>query len=160
MGRILFTGILVLTTVATLAAQPNNHLALEGLQHTGVYFDVTLGQPQKLLLRLTLIEETINGLTAAGLTPAVVIGFRGGATLFLTRGDHYLPKEDLAAKQAIQAQIRRLKQRGYQPEQCALAARLLNVKQEDIITDVPLVANGYISMIGYQSRGYAYVPMD
>lgn len=160
MRRILIAGIVLLAAISTFAAQTNNRPALEGLEHVGVYFDVNIGEPQKLLLRLKLIEETSDDMTEAGLKPAVVVGFRGGATLFLTRGDKYLPKEDLAAKQQIQTQVQRLKQRGTQLEQCAIAARLLKIDSGDIIADVPLVTNGYVSMIEYQNRGYAFVPMD
>ena len=66
----------------------------------------------------------------------------------------------LPLKEQIQAQVQRLKEPGYRLEQCAVALRLLKIDPQDIIAAVPLVGNGYISMIGYQNRGYAMVPMD
>jgi hypothetical protein len=44
-----------------------------------VYFDVSLGEPEKLVLRLGLIEKTREDLIAAGLTPRIVVGIRGKA---------------------------------------------------------------------------------
>jgi len=142
------------------AAPPDNSSALAGLKTVGVIFDVNTGSPQKLLLRLKLIEETVTGILADGVVPDVVVAFRGGATLFMTVGDKYLPVDDLPLKAKIQIQIKHLKELGYRLEQCAVAVRLLKVDPLDIIPEVPLVGNGYISMIGYQNQGYAMVPMD
>lgn len=142
------------------AAAPDNARALADLKTAGVIFDVNVGQPQRLLLRLKLIEETLASVAATGVRTDVVVAFRGGATRFMTRGDKYLPAEDLKDKALIQEQVQRLKSLGYRLEQCAVAVRLLKVDPRDIIDEVPLVGNGYISMIGYQNRGYAMVPMD
>lgn len=162
MSRFLFAIflLLLLLPLTAPAAPPDNSHALAGLRHARVFFDVNTGSPQKLLLRLRLIEETADGIAAAGVAPEVVVGFRGGATLFLTRGDAYLPPDDLDFRDRIQAEVRQLKARGYRLEQCAVAVRLLKVDPRDIIAEVPLVGNGYISMIGYQNRGFAFVPMD
>jgi len=157
---LILTLCLLLPTLSALAAAPLNSAALEGLKTARVVFDVNVGSPQKLLLRLKLIEETAAGLSAEKVSPEVVVAFRGGATLFMTRGDSYLPSEDLPFREQIQAQVRRLKELGFRLEQCAVAVRLLKIAPEDIIPEVPLVGNGYISMIGYQNRGYAFVPMD
>lgn len=151
--------VLLFLPVLTYAA-PDNSRSLAGLTHAGVIFDVNVGSPTRLLLRLQLIEETVNGLSHGGVIPDVVVAFRGGATLFMTGPDKYLPPDDLPHKKKVQAQVHYLKSLGYRLEQCAVAVRLLKVDPQDIIKDVPLVGNGYISMIGYQNRGYAFVPMD
>lgn len=160
MLRVLILFSLLIFPVLAWAAPPDNHLALEGRKEVGVVFDVNVGNPNKLLLRLKLVEETIKSIAADGVKPKVVVAFRGGATRFMTRGDKYLPKEDLPIKEKIQQQVKRLKTLGYRTEQCAVAVRLLKVDPVDIIPEVELVGNGYISMIGYQNRGYAFVPMD
>jgi len=160
MPRTLVVLFLLLIPSLLFAAGPDNARALGGLKTAGVFFDVNTGSPQKLLLRLKLIEETVSSVAAAGVTPDVVVSVRGGASLFMTLGDKYLPAEDLPFKSDIQVQIRRLKTLGYRVEQCAVAVRLLKIDPQDIIPEVPLVGNGYISMIGYQNRGYAFVPMD
>lgn len=151
---------LLLLPALLYAAAPDNSRALSGLKSAGVIFDVNTGHPSRLLLRLNLVEETVVGLTNEGVVPDVVVAFRGGATFFMTRGNKYIPVDDQQIKQEIQTQVRRLKKLGYRVEQCAVAVRLLKVDPKDIIDDVPLVGNGYISMIGYQNRGYAFIPMD
>lgn len=160
MRKLSFFLLLVFLSTSVYAAAPDNSRALSELKSAGVIFDVNTGHPEKLLLRLNLIEETVAGLVSAGVLPDVVVSFRGGATFFLTRGEKYLPADDQQIKTEIQTQVRRLIKLGYRVEQCAVAVRLLKVNPEDIIDDVPLVGNGYVSMIGYQNRGYAFVPMD
>lgn len=160
MRSLLLFLLLIVPPLAADAAPPDNRRALEGLSHAGVIFDVNVGSPAKLLLRLQLIEETVNGLSHGGVIPEVVVAFRGGATLFLTEPDKYLPPDDLPHKLTIQNQVRRLKHLGYRLEQCAVAVRLLNIAPGDILEEVPLVGNGYISSIGYQNRGFALIPMD
>jgi len=152
--------LLVFIPVMVNAEIPGNSRALAGLTAVGVIFDVNVGNPQKLLLRLKLIEETVTGILKENVSADVVVAVRGGATHFMTRGEKYISAEDLSFKVQIQAQIKRLKELGYRLEQCAVAVRLLNVDPQDIIPEVPLVENGYISMVGYQNRGYAFVPMD
>ncbi len=159
MRKVLILLILLLPSLVS-AEKPDNSRALSGLKNAGVIFDVNTGSPQKLLLRLKLIEETVTSVEADGVATDVVVAFRGGASRFITRGDKYLPQEDLDHKIAIQAQVKRLKKLGYRLEQCAVAVRLLKIDPQDIIDEVPLVGNGYISMIGYQNRHYAFVPMD
>lgn len=160
MRKIPFLLFFLLLSSLACAAPPDNSGALSGLSSVGVIFDVNAGNPRKLLLRLKLIEETVTAIAREGVKPEVVVAFRGGATLFMTRDVKYLPEEDLPYREQIQTQVRQLKTLGYHLEQCAVAVRLLKVDPKDIIAEVPLVGNGYISMIGYQNRGYAMVPMD
>jgi len=34
------------------------------------------------------------------------------------------------------------------------------IDTKDFLPQVKIVANGYISLVGYQSQGYAFLPMD
>ena len=45
-------------------------------------------------------------------------------------------------------------------EQCKVAAGLHDIDPEDFLPDIDLVRSGYISMTGYQAKGYSLVPMD
>jgi intracellular sulfur oxidation DsrE/DsrF family protein len=152
--------LLLFVPVGLYAGVPDNVRALAGLKVAGVIFDVNVANPQTLLLRLKLIEETLAAVAKDGVTPDAVVSIRGGASRFMTRGANYLPAEELPIKDEIQAQVKHLNALGYRLEQCGLALRLLKIEPQDIIAEVPLVGNGYISMIGYQNRGYAFVPMD
>lgn len=154
------TLILLLLCTPVYAAELRNDAALDGLTETKVVFDVNQGSPSRLLLRLEFIDKTYNQLIAFGTTPKVVVAFRGKASLYVTEGDDYLPSADLADKRKVEKWISQFKQQGMVLEQCALAAKMLKIDVEDFLPEIQVVANGYISLIGYQNKGYAFIPMD
>ena len=143
-----------------LAAQFDNRDALEGLTTTRAVFDINQGDPKILALRLKLIEETYRQLREAGADPRFVLTFRGQASLFLTRGEKYIAPDDLPLKNEIELLLNQFGEHGMPLEQCAIAARLLNIDTADFLPGIKIVANGYTSLIGYQNRGYAFIPME
>jgi hypothetical protein len=138
----------------------NNDKALKGVTETKAYFDVTIGEPKLLLIRLQLIEKTYQQLITAEVTPAFVVGIRGKASIFFTRGKDYVLDIDLPEKEQIAAIVRKLNALKIPIEQCRIAAGFEEIDAADFLPEVELVANGYLSMIGYQSQGYGFVPMD
>ncbi|HWH42250.1 MAG TPA: hypothetical protein VNU21_20525, partial [Usitatibacter sp.] len=42
-------------------------------------------------------------------------------------------------------------------EQCSLAIRQQGTKAENVVAPVKVVGNGWISLMAYQARGYAYI---
>lgn len=154
--------ILVLTFIGMSSAQTiyNNNDALKNVAQSNVYFDVSLDDDQKILLRLELLQRTARQLKEAGVDGSFVIGFRGGASRFITKGDHYVLDEEIDNKKKIQEWVSRFANDGIRIEQCSIAAELLDIASDDFLPGISIVANGYISLIGYQTQGYAVVPMD
>ena len=148
------------TSVFALAGEYDNRRALHNLSTAKTYFDVNVGIANKLVTRLQLIDATYNQLRGAGVTPDFVIGFRGKASNFVTNDNKYVSEEELVAKKKVQAWVKKFKVRGIAMEQCEIATRLLKINPKDILPEVDMVQNGYISMIGYQTKGYAQIPMD
>ncbi len=138
----------------------NNAKSLKGLTATKAYFDVTVGDPNQLLVRLQLIEKTYKQIVEAGVTPDFIIGIRGKASNFFTKGTHYVLDVDLPQKKQIAAMVKKLNSMKISMEQCRIAAGFQDIDVVDFLPEVELVANGYVSMIGYQSQGYGLVPMD
>jgi len=165
MNRMIRMVLMMLAAVVFLrvesgAATLNHGGALSGVMTANVYFDVNIGDPAKLRTRLQLIETTYTQLVAAGFSPRVVIGVRGMASNFFTRDADYVPEADLPLKKEIAAKVEKLRTMGFAVEQCRIAAELQQIEVADFLPQVQLVDNGYVSMIGYQAQGYAYVPMD
>jgi len=155
--------LLLLSSVAQAGAAGvtyNNDKALKGLSETKAYFDLTVGEPKLLLLRLQFIEKTFNQLAEAGVTPTFIIGIRGKASNFFTKGHTYIIDTDRGEKDRIVSLVEKLSKLGIGVEQCHIAAGLQDIDVDDFIPQVELVANGYVSMIGYQAKGYSLVPMD
>jgi intracellular sulfur oxidation DsrE/DsrF family protein len=153
--------ICVLLVAVTVFAEPAEKVkSLTGLKQVKVVVDVNVGEPKTLLKRMELLDRTYQQLTAAGMKPSVVVAFRAKASLFITKGDGYVAPEEKGAKLEMKSWIERFKQNGFQIEQCAIAAEMLNINVKDFLPQVEVVENGYVSLIGYQQQGYAFLPMD
>lgn len=151
---------LLLPLNLVFAAEFNNQNALQGLTETKVVFDINQGNPDLLALRLHLVEKTYQQLKAAGTAPKFILAFRGKASNFLTIDDTYIDQEDREIKQKIETLLKHLSQQGFTLEQCSIAARLAKIDTSNFLPYIKVVANGYISLIGYQNQGYALVPME
>lgn len=125
-----------------------------------VYFDVSLGVPHKLEIRLMIINKTYDQLLKQGYQPEFVVGFRSMASYFVTKGDDYVEPEDLAFKKKIHQWVKTLKKRGIRIEQCLLSADFVDIEPEDFLSEMELVENSYVSMIVYQNKGFAQITMD
>ena len=87
---------------------PDNKAALAGVREMKIAFDVTEANPQALLLKLETIELTRKQLIEAGVTPVIVVAFRGNAS-FYTQPDLAKVKEaDRADALKIRAKLREL----------------------------------------------------
>lgn len=152
--------ILLLFYSPVSAAEPRNDAALSGLNKTNVIFDINQGDPSVLLLRLKLIDQTYRQLHDFGVSTQFVLAFRGKASRYITIGEDYVKPADLPLKHKIEEKIARFKQQGMALEQCALAAGMQKIDINEFLPQIEVVANGYISIIGYQNKGYALVSMD
>ena len=158
--KIFFAGLLLLLSSTAIAGTVNDSEALADLKAVRIICDVNVGESKLLLRRLELIDETYSQLLDAGVRPTFVVAFRGGASHYVTGGDKYVGAENRATKKEIQGWINQFDQHGFRLEQCAIAAKARNVNPADLLPAVHLVQNGYISIVAYQSRGYALLPMD
>jgi intracellular sulfur oxidation DsrE/DsrF family protein len=152
--------LLLLFSSNVFAGNVDDNHALADLKSVKIVCDVNVGEAKLLLRRLELIDETYSQLIDAGVTPTVVVAFRGGASLFVTRGMKYVDPGDLGAKNEIQGWIDQFSQHGFRIEQCAIAAKAHKIDLADFLPAVTAVQNGYISIVAYQARGYALLPMD
>lgn len=152
--------ILLFTCSPLYASEPRNDDALKGLTAAKVVFDINVGKPNMLLLRLKFVDKTYQQLSKFGVTPSFVLAFRGKASRYVTNTEDYVHPDDLAKKREVEEWIKHFSKTGMTLEQCELAAELQGIDNDEFLPQVKVVANGYISMIGYQNKGYAFVPMD
>ncbi|NNK12987.1 MAG: DsrE family protein, partial [Desulfofustis sp.] len=149
-----------LTVIVAAASNHNNDSALKGIKTAQVYFDVSLKDDNLLVFRMEMLDKTIKQIEDAGLEVSTVVGFRGGASRFITKDDHYVLEEEISNKKKIQDWVKQFSERGIIIEQCSIAAGILDIPQEDFMEEIKVVGNGYISLVGYQAQGYSVVPMD
>lgn len=156
----LLIAILLMVPVTTLANQLTDANAIKGLKAVKVVCDVNVGDPKLLLRRMELIDETYTQLVDAGIQPTFIVAFRGPATKYVTRGTRYVTREHHAIKKEIQGWVDQFQENGFSLEQCAIAARAQKVLYEDVLPQITVVQNSYISIVAYQNKGYALLPMD
>ena len=122
-------------------------------------FDVTNGNPQVVNITLATIEMTRKQLVEQGVTPHIVVTFRGDASYFTQDSLAPVKETDRAEALLVKAKIREMRKSGNVEsfEQCniPLASRKLNPK--DLMSEVTLVPNGWIALANYQQKGYAYI---
>lgn len=155
MPRIVFA--LALCAVPVLAA--DDRAALQGMKEGKIVYDVTEGDAQKLLARLDAIEETRLSMIQQGVTPHFVLAFRGGATKLVQTDMEKVKPEDRPLTGQISAKLAQMsKSPGIDGlEQCAVAIRHAGTKAENVLPIIKVVGNSFISLMAYQSRGYAYI---
>lgn len=148
-------------TVASSSAlaQADDHAALAGIKEVKVAFDVTEGDAKGLLNRISVIDETRASLLKQGVTPNFVIAFRGPATRLVQKDMDKVKPEDREVAAKIAAKIAEMgKAQGVASiEQCSVAIRQQETRAENVLPEIKVIGNSWISLMAYQSRGYAYI---
>lgn len=149
----------LLLACSTGARAADDSAALAGLKEGKIAFDIHEGNPKLLLARLNIIDETRQSLLQQGVKPHFILAFRGPATkLVQTDQDKIKPEDrEVAAKVAL-----RIAEMSKAPgvdgfEQCAVASRQQETRTELVLPEIRVVGNGFISLMAYQAKGYAYI---
>jgi intracellular sulfur oxidation DsrE/DsrF family protein len=129
---------------------PGDREALNGLDTGKVIFDVRISDPEKLIFNLELIKETFEGMRRQGVKPVMIVAFRGPGVKLLSRE---------GTTEEIRELVAELKKKGVRIEVCAVATRVFKVDNSALIPDILLVGNVLTSLIGYQNKGYALIPV-
>jgi intracellular sulfur oxidation DsrE/DsrF family protein len=140
-------------------AQADDRAALVGLKEAKVAFDLTAGDAKALLARLNVIDETRLSLIKQGVEPSFVLTFRGPATRLVQTDLDKIKPEDRADAQKISLKLIEMsKATGMQSlEQCSVAIRQQETKAENVLPQIKVIGNSWISLIAYQAKGYAYI---
>ena len=155
-----FTFLFVTTGVAFAEVSiPREEGALAGLESTRAVFDVRTESPKSLLFILKVIEETRVEMTERRAGPHFVLAFRGGTLPLLTANPKVESDADRAILEEVRERLTDLRGKGVHLEACNVAETMFKIKREDLADSLALVSNSLISLIAYQNKGYALVPM-
>jgi intracellular sulfur oxidation DsrE/DsrF family protein len=155
----IYPALAALALAGCAAITPTPVAQAEPSREAKMAFDITSGNPQVVTLTLATIDMTRKQLIEQGITPRIVVTFRGDASYF-TQDTLGVVKEDQRADAlAVKAKIRELKTasgvEGF--EQCNVPLASRKLKGTDLMTEVKLVPNGWIALANYQQKGYAYI---
>jgi intracellular sulfur oxidation DsrE/DsrF family protein len=156
--------LILITLLATLTflGQPiasfalDDNLAFSGLTSTRSIYDVRSNDEKKLQFIFKVIRDTYDEATQQEVKQSTIVSMRGPTIKLLVRGRH----GDKELQQTTVALINDLTQRNIRLEACGYALDLFGVEPGDLYAGVQAVGNSLNSLVGYQTRGYALVPMN
>jgi intracellular sulfur oxidation DsrE/DsrF family protein len=147
----------MLASIGAMAA--DDKAALTDLKDVKVGFDIKDGDGKLLLSRLEIIDETRQSLIQQGVKPHFILAFRGPATKLVQTDPELIKPQDREMAARIAAKIKQMSAssgiEGF--EQCAVAAREQGTKVEMVLPEIRVVGNAFISLMAYQTKGYAYI---
>ncbi|MGM0518522.1 MAG: DsrE family protein [Campylobacterota bacterium] len=142
------------------AKEINDKVALNGIKKAKSVFLIDFTDVRKTAFYLDIIQGTHKGLVNQGVEPKMVLVFIGKTVKFLSK------KQDEAFEMAneeylnsIQKSIKAFSKLGVRMEVCAVATDVFNVNNENIPKQMDIVADGFISLIGWQTQDYKLVPI-
>ena len=144
---------------ALVCALPTDDLKTS-LKTSKTVFDFRSSQVETLPLYLEFIHATfkqIQALDTAQPNDFVVIFMGAAVRLLSTEQFEQSSKPKLLEK--LETIIEAMTADGIKLEICQLAARAFGVDLNTIVPGLLPVANGWISLIHYQARGYSLIPV-
>lgn len=148
--------------VLALTASPavsDEYTALDGVDGLKVVFDVSLASPSMANVVFGAVTGvyTDKNVTALPNPPETAIVFHGPAVNLISTSREGLEVSDIEALDTFAATIRKMKEDGVKLEVCDYALEVMGVDPALILPEVDHVGNGFISIAGYQARGYSLI---
>jgi len=159
-GLILFFSVYLLggTVTDVFSAEYD---ALKGVKSIKAVFDVRTGKSESAVGLLQLIHNTFKDKSIRIVTekPDFVIVFIGPAVRLVSNDRDSFSSEEQKTLDALADTIKAMSKEGIKFEICMVAAKVFGVKASSILPEIKQVHNGWISLIGYQAKGYSLVPV-
>jgi len=155
---VIFLLLSFLTSLA-LADKPDDSDALKGVKEGKVIFDINITEAKKLTLYLMVIRETVEDFRRQGVTPDVILAFRGLSVKLISKDREQMELTDFDHMDKIAEQLVDLQQQGVRMEACSVATRLFGIKNDTLLDGIKAVGNTFVSLTGYQAQGYANIPI-
>ncbi|MGA1933204.1 DsrE family protein [Arcobacter sp. YIC-464] len=142
------------------AKEINDKVALNGIKEAKSVFLIDFTDVRKTAFYLDIIEGTHQGLVKQGVKPKMVLVFIGKTVKYLsTVQDEAFEMENEEHLESIQDSIKTLAKLGVRMEVCAVATKVFNVDNNTIPEEMDIIADGFISLIGWQTQDYKLVPI-
>ena len=140
--------------------RPHDRLALEGVKVGRIFWDITIADPVVLVGRLKVIEETYRDMVRQGVTPNMILAFRGGSVRLLSADLTKLSKELQTGAIEVQQHLSKMMELpNVRIESCYIAMRRVPLEAENMIKGIHTVNNTFLSAMGYGQKGYIALPI-
>jgi uncharacterized protein len=133
--------------------------AMQDVESTNAVFDFRIGDPQVASAHLDLIHSMHSdpNMRVNETPPDLVIVFIGPSVRLVSTHRSEFNEEEQKTLDDLAEKISNMEQDGIRFEICMTSAPAFNIDPGTILPEVKQVENGWISAIGYQQRGHAYV---
>ena len=134
--------------------------ALKGLKSVKAVFDVRVANPKSAALNLKLIHDTCKDKNIMAITkkPAFVVIFMGPSVKLISKKKEGFSSEEQKILDEIATTISEMLKDGIKLEICLFAAKVFNVDPASVLPGIKHVPNGWVSLIGYEAKGYSLIP--
>ena len=151
--------------VAALTASPvwsGEYAALEGVKSLKTVFDVSHGSPKTANIVFWAVKNVHDDQSVQALPepPQVAVVFHGGAVKMISTDRKGFKSSDNAALDEFANLIRQMKKEGIKFEVCGYALKVMGVDPATVLPEVDYVGNGFISIAGYQAKGYSVITIN
>ena len=135
--------------------------ALTNLTSVKALFDFRIGNPESAAMHLDLILQTFKDENIAGVTdkPDFALVFIGPSVKLISTQTEGFSEEEIESLTKIANTIKEMAKAGIKLEVCLVAVHVMGVDPATILPEITQVGNGYITVIGYQAKGYSLVPV-
>ncbi len=135
--------------------------ALKDVKSVKTVFDFRDGNPEYALVHIKLLHDTFKDKAIRAVTekPDFVVVFMAGSVKLLTSTRDSFSAEQKKYLEEMDQVIQAMADDGIRMEICSFAADFFKVDLETVTPLISRVDNGWISSLGYQSKGYALVPV-
>ena len=158
--------IMSIVTVCLLVVTAGNALSeeygtLKGLKSVKAVFAFEMGNPQNALVHLQVIHQTFKdkNIWMGNKKPDIVVVFYGPSVKLVSKNRDGFAAGDQKILDEYASTLSAMAKDGIKFEICLIAVKLLGVEPSSILPEIKQVGNGWISVIGYQARGYSLVPV-
>jgi intracellular sulfur oxidation DsrE/DsrF family protein len=142
------------------AAETARHEGLENVQIGRVVWDISMSDPKKLLPNFRVMRQTYDDLEKRNIKPEMVFAFRGSVVKFLSEDLSNVAAEDRQAVEGIQQIVKDIGSRkGISVLACGLSTKAMGVN-ESLLPEIATVSNSFLTLIGYQTKGYALIAIQ
>jgi intracellular sulfur oxidation DsrE/DsrF family protein len=118
-----------------------------------------LGSPKVANLVFWAVRNVYEDASVRALPepPEIAVVFHGPAVKMISTDPSHFDASEKKALDEFAGMVRQMKKDGVKLEVCLYAAKVLGVDPASILPEVDHVGNGFISVVGYQAKGYSVV---
>lgn len=153
---------ILIVALVTTPAISSKYEALNDVNGINAVFDVSLASPQMANIVFWAVRNVYDDESVRSLPdrPKVAVVFHGAAVKLISTNQEGFNESDKKALNEFANMIRQMKNEGVKIEVCDYAIKVLGVDPATILPEVDHVGNGFISVVGYQAKGYSLVTID